>query len=113
MNRANLLACVGLATGVAASAGWAFSAGDPAAGRDFATQRCAGCHDIPGYYRGAGIGPSFADFAAAADSYDMATLKAAMADAALAGRRPCRESDATNVVSFVDLLRAEGEGDGE
>lgn len=94
-------AALGLAPGA-----WAFSAGDPALGLEFALENCARCHDTPGG-RGAGIAPAFREIAGDAETWDAEAIAEALKRPHWGGGRMAR-GDAANVTAFIAALRADG-----
>lgn len=94
-------AALGLAPGA-----WAFSAGDPALGLEFALENCARCHDTPGG-RGAGIAPAFREIAGDAETWGAEAIAEALKRPHWGGGRMAR-GDAANVTAFIAALRADG-----
>ncbi len=100
MIRSCVLAVLG--AGLAAAA-WAFSAGDPARGREFALENCVRCHDMP-ERSGAGLGPAFVEISAS----DTEAIKATLEKPHLGGGSLSR-GDAADVIAFIASLRSESE----
>ena len=96
---------------LAAAPALAFSAGDPARGREFALERCAGCHETPGG-RPTLVAPAFATIASDPETWDAETLAAAVRKPHWGQRRVSR-GDGADVIAYIDSLRAEIERAGE
>ncbi len=92
---------------VAAPSASAFSAGDPARGRELVVERCAGCHEVPDYYRGARLGPSFMELATDDTTYDAETIKSALKKPHWPGGKQISRGEIGDVLAFIATLRME------
>ena len=99
------------AIALAAAGAFAFSAGDPARGHEFALERCAGCHETPGG-RATLVAPAFMAIAADPDIWDAETLAAAVRKPHWGQRRVSR-GDGADIIAYIESLRAEIRGAGE
>lgn len=105
---ARLLAAACAALTVAAPGGapaWAFSAGDAARGHEFALERCAGCHEVPGGAP-ARVAPAFAVLAGDEDAYTLEVLAEAIKRPHWGQRRVSR-GDAADVAAYIAAMRAD------
>ena len=96
---------------LAAASAFAFSAGDPARGREFALERCSGCHETPGG-RPTLVAPAFMAIASDPETWDAETLAAAVRKPHWGQRRVSR-GDGADVIAYIDSLRAEIERAGD
>ena len=111
MTGARALALAGLVLAGLPGAAEAFSAGDPARGRAFALERCAGCHQVPGG-RETLVAPSFLAIAADSETYGAEALADAVRKPHWGQRRVSR-GDGADVIAFIASLRAELATQGE
>ena len=105
------LAPLALALAGLSGAAEAFSAGDPARGRAFALERCAGCHQVPGG-RETLVGPAFLAIAADSETYGAEALADAVRKPHWGQRRVSR-GDGADVIAFINSLRAGPAAQGE
>ena len=105
------IAAAAVAFVLAAGSAFAFSAGDPARGHEFALERCAGCHETPGG-RPTLVAPAFMAIASDPETWDAEALAAAVRKPHWGQRRVSR-GDGADVIAYIDSLRAEIERAGE
>ena len=106
-----IAAAAAAAFALAATSAFAFSAGDPARGHEFALERCAGCHETPGG-RPTLVAPAFMTIASDSETWDAEALAAAVRKPHWGQRRVSR-GDGADVIAYIDSLRAEIERAGE
>lgn len=97
--------CALTAAALGPAAAWGFSAGDAARGLEFALERCAGCHEVPGG-EPVRVAPAFAALAADDAAYTLEILAESVKRPHWGQRRVSR-GDAADVVAYIAALRAE------
>lgn len=97
-------ACVLAVAALGAAPVRAFSAGDAARGLEFALERCAGCHEVPGGAP-ARVAPAFAAIAEDEETYTLEVLAESVKRPHWGQRRVSR-GDAADVVAYIAAIRA-------